>query len=114
MMKAQMQTSNAILNRNKVVGHSVALSKSGTSYVENEITNPFTPITPWNLIRLMFLLHERKGLRPKRTQRSYIRQARKFLATVDESRAERLMLEAARVAKHPWGFSFLEKLNAKY
>jgi len=106
-----MQTSKAILARNRVVGHPIIIDSSGPSYVENSIANTFEPKTPKNLIKFMFLLHERRGLRPRRTESSYIREAKRFISEVGEEQTEKLMLEAARVASHSWGFNFLNNLR---
>ena len=106
-----MQTSNAILKRNKVIGHSVVIEDTGDACIENKITNVFQPVNPKNLTAFMFHLYEKKGFKPNRTRESYENKARDFLASVGEDAAVELMLEAARVSTHPWGFAFLERLR---
>ena len=106
-----VQTSEPILDRNRVNGYAVTIKTGERGGLENSIKNPFFPINPWNLVCFMFMLHHRKGLRPLRPITSYLGQAKKLIDAVGPVEAEALMLRAAKLSRHPWGFAFIERLR---
>ena len=104
------QTSNALLDRNNMDGHIICpsiLNRNSDRRIVNH--GDLTKAKP--LIRFLFDLHWRKGLLPQRSFESYYGEARKFIRIVDPSKVEDLMLKAADVAKHSWGFGFVRKME---
>ncbi len=108
-----VQTSEPILERNRVSGHLVTIKTGERGGLDNSIKNPFAPVNPWNLVCFMFMLHRRKGLLPLRPRQTYLGQAKKLIDAVGPDEAEDLMLKAAKVCKHAWGFPFIEKLRQR-
>ncbi len=106
-----VQTSEPILERNKVGGHLVTIKTGEMGGLDNSIKNPFSPVNPWNLVKFMFLLHTKKGLIPRRPFRSYLRQAQKLIDSVGGEEAGILMIKAAKTSRYPWGFVFIERLR---
>ena len=106
-----VQTSEPILERNKVSGHLVKIKTGEMGELDNSIKNPFSPVNPWNLVCFMFMLHRRKGLLPLRPRQTYLGQAKKLIDRVGPDEAEDLMLKAAKMSRYPWGFAFIERLR---
>lgn len=104
------QTSSAILSRNNMNGHvkcpSILNKNSDRKVaVHGDLTKAKY------LIQFLFDLHWRKGLRPQRSFASYYDEARKFIREIDADKIESLMMNAANVAKHSWGFGFVRKIG---
>jgi len=92
------------------VGHLIDLDVP-QSELTSEIVNPYLPVNAPNLVRLMFHLHRKKRLSPRRSFMSYLKEAKKLIDEVGTDEAERLMLKAAEFSANPWGFAFLNKLK---
>ena len=104
------QTSSAILSRNKVGGHIECPSILNMNSDRRKIVHGDLSKAKY-LIQFLFELHYRKGLRPQRSFKSYYGEARKFIREVDTYKVEKLMIDAANVAKHSWGFGFVRKIG---
>ncbi len=103
--------SEAILDRNKVNGYAVGVKTGECAGLCDTITNPYSPVNATNLVKFMFMLHRRKGLTPHRDFTTYLRQAKKLIDVVGADKAESLMLKAAKLSRHAWGFAFIERLR---
>jgi hypothetical protein len=106
--------SNSLLKRNNLNGHSLTLLPSTASpslSQSNPFRRPGRELTAEQLVCFMFHLHYRRRLKPQRTLRSYIPQARKFINLCGPEEAEKLMKKAAVTANHPWGFNYLHILR---
>ncbi len=105
------QIFESILERNRINGNAVKVKAGEGGGLDNFIKNPYSPVTPWNLVSFMFMLHKRKGLLPLRPRQTYLGQAKKLIDDVGPDEAESLMLKAAKLSRHAWGFAFIERLR---
>ena len=106
------QTSEAILDRNQVRGSVVKLKPSiTTGGLSQTIENPYRPITPFNLTNLLFLLHKKKNLVPHWERKRYWRSAKKLIDEVGPEEAERMTIEAGKLARLPWTFKFVRTMK---
>lgn len=103
--------SNALLDRNVVEGASLpATPVEKTPLNGGTIENPWPPVNAPNLVRFMFLLHERRGWQPSRQFKSYLREARKVLDKHEGQIVENALRKAAAVSQHPFSFKFVERI----
>jgi len=103
--------SSSLLDRNIVIGVDIPLANLyRTPLNGGEIKNPWPERNARNIVRFMFLLHERRGWKPPRRFKSYIWEARQMLAKHDGDTLEKALRKAAHVAKHPFGFTFVEHI----
>lgn len=75
------------------------------------IEYPFDIVNSPNLVKYLFLVHERKGLKPQRDFRAYLREMKKLLDEVGEERAKFLILKASETCSYPFSTEYLRKLN---
>lgn len=103
-------TSSAILQRNKVQGHDVAVKPALSAPCAPNFVNPYTPVNGPNLVKLMTLLNFRRGWNTPRSARTYWREAKKLIDDYGPEACEVAMEQAWEVARHPWGIAFVRRL----
>jgi len=88
----------------------------GTTNSRRELTikYPFDRIDAPSLVKYLFLVHEKKGLKPQRKFVTYLREMKKFLEEVGEERTIALVLKASEVCSFPFSIEFLKRLNEKF
>lgn len=68
--------------------------------------------TPWNLVSLLFSLHEQKNLSPHFEFKSYLRQAKQFIRSTGDN-APSIMIMASQYTKHSFTFKYLKEFYEK-
>lgn len=81
-----------------------------TSLKEQTITYPFEKTTHSYLVKYMFLVHERKGLKPHRPFVQYLPQMKKFAQEVGEEQVILLILRASETINYSFGINYLRRL----
>lgn len=103
----------SFLDRNKV--------KSYKNLELGEVTNPrpltieyeFEEITPNNLVKFIWLVHGRKGLKPILPFGAYVNHMKKLLEEISGEEIIALILNAGEVSNHPFTVKFLRSLYEK-
>ena len=110
-MKSLTETSKAILSRHQLAGFGIEISGNKCELSAHEIDNPYQPVNAPHLVAFLFLANERKGWKPPRPFRSYLRPAKQFIEKVGPEVAEVSVRKAANYAKHPFGMDFVVKVS---
>lgn len=77
---------------------------------ELTIKYPYEIVNSPNLVRYLFLVHERVGLKPEFEFKVYLRGMKKLLERYGEEKTIFLILRAAEVSNFPFSTKFLEEL----
>jgi hypothetical protein len=84
-----------------------------------EVTNPnpltikyeFADYSPNNLVKFIWLVHERKGLKPILPFGAYVNHIKKLLEELSGEEIADLILNAGEVSNHPFTVKFLRKIK---
>ena len=82
-----------------------------TSPSELTIKYPFEKVNASELVKFLFLVHERKGLKPAFEFKVYTRDMKKLLEELGPEKTIALILKAGEVCNHPFSIKFLRRLN---
>lgn len=99
------------LDRNRI--------KSYTDLELGEVTNPspltieytFGEYTPNNLVRFIWLVHERKGLKPELPFGAYVNHMKGLLKEIEGEEIVHLILKAGELSSHPFTVKMLRRLH---
>ena len=84
-----------------------------TSLRNQTIGYPFDKINSPNLVKFLFLVHERIGLKPEFDFKVYLKGMKKLLEKYGEEKTISLILRAGEVSSFPFSTKFLEELGTK-
>lgn len=84
-----------------------------TPLKEQTISYPFKKTTYSFLVKYLFLVHERKNLKPHRPFVQYLPEMKKFAQEVGEEDVKLLILRASETINYPFGVKFLRRLHAE-
>lgn len=99
------------LDRNKI--------KSYRDLELGEVTNPseltikydFGEITPNNLVKFIWKVHERKGLTPQLPFGAYVKHIKKLLEEIPGEEIINLILKAGEISNHSFTVKLLRRLH---
>ncbi len=77
------------------------------------IKYPFDDYSPNNLVKFIWLVHERKNLKPILPFGVYVNHIKKLLEELNGEEIAHLILNAAEVSNHPFTVKFLRSLYEK-
>lgn len=102
--------SNSLLPRNQVTGYGLELSEKTEIKPALMLKIP-DKVTAPILVKILFQVHEYKGLKPPREFRTYLREAKKLLDEIGAEKSIELIKVAGAYSRNPFGFQLVRRLN---
>jgi hypothetical protein len=103
-------TTSSILKRNQLPIHEIVTQVPTVPLRESRLTNPYGVLDPRKAAMFLVWLNGQRGWVAPRPVTAYMRETKELLRDFDQETVEKGMLEAARVAKHPWGVNFVRMM----
>jgi len=103
--------SEPFLTRNKIKSYSDL--SLGEVHSPNELTikYEFEDFSPNHLVDFIWLVHERKALKPLLPFGAYVRHMKSLLKEIEGEKIVALILKAGEVSNYPFTVKLLKKLN---
>lgn len=99
------------LSRNRVKSYKDVELGEVTNPNELTIKYPYDSITPNNLVKFIWLVHERKGLKPELPFGAYVNHIKGLLKEMEGEEIIPLILKAGELSNHPFTVKLLRRIH---